>query len=79
MVWFGKVQNGKIIPEPGTPLAEGEIVRIERVSSSEPIRKGASDPADDLSQFAVRTGIRDLASQHDHYCSGAPKRSSDGE
>lgn len=79
MVWFGKVQNGKIIPEPGTPLAEGEIVRIERVSSSEPIRKDTSDPADDLSRFAVRTGIRDLASQHDHYCSGTPKRSSDGE
>jgi hypothetical protein len=75
MVWFGKVQNGKIIPEAGAPLAEGEIVRIERVEQVPPRPPISQDPADDLTRFAVHTGIRDLASQHDHYCSGMPKRS----
>jgi hypothetical protein len=74
MVYFGTVQNGKIIPEPGAQLAEGSTVRIEPVTADGNDAAAGADPADDLSRFAVPTGIRDLASQHDHYCSGAPKR-----
>jgi predicted DNA-binding antitoxin AbrB/MazE fold protein len=32
------------------------------------------DPAFDLSDLAVETGIPDLASEHDHYLYGTPKR-----
>ncbi len=79
MVWFGKVQNGKIIPEAGARLSEGDVVRIERVDKPPQVESDAPDPADDLTRFAVHTGIRDLASQHDHYCSGTPKREEKGE
>jgi hypothetical protein len=73
MVYFGKVQNGKIVPEPGARLTEGATVRIEPVEAANgPAAATAADPADDLARFAVRTGIPDLASRHDHYCSGAP-------
>ncbi len=76
MVYFGKVQNGKIVPEPGAHLAEGATVRIEPVDAPNgvPTSSTATDPADDLGRFAVRTGIPDLATQHDHYCGGAPKQ-----
>jgi hypothetical protein len=74
MVYFGKVQNGKIVPEPGARLAEGSTVRIEPVESTTQAHTNGADPADDLGRFAVPTGISDLASQHDHYCSDAPKR-----
>lgn len=74
MVWFGKVQNGKVVPEAGARLTEGEIVRIERIEPPAGAAPSGADPADDLERFAVNTGIRDLASQRDHYCSGAPKR-----
>lgn len=74
MVYFGKVHNGQIVPEPGTRLTEGSTVRIEPVETPANGAAAGPDPADDLGRFAVRTGIRDLASQHDHYASGAPKR-----
>lgn len=73
MVYFGKVHNGKIIPDSGVRLTEGAIVRIEPVENGKPAPDSNPDPADDLARFTVPTGIPDLASQHDHYCSGAPK------
>ncbi len=33
-----------------------------------------SDPAFDISSLSVKTGISDLASEHDFYLSGTPKR-----
>ncbi len=75
MVYFGRVQNGRIIPEPGARLVEGATVRIEPVDAPNgPAPPQATDPADDLARFAVRTGLPDLATRHDHYCSGAPER-----
>ena len=71
MVYFGRVQNGKIVPEPGARLAEGSTVRIEPVEAAANGTPQDVDPADDLDRFAVPTGIPDLASQHDHYSSGA--------
>jgi hypothetical protein len=74
MVYLGTVKDGKVIPEPGARLVEGSTVRIEPVETTAqaPAATGGDDPADDLARFAVRTGIKDLAENHDHYCSGAP-------
>lgn len=76
MVYFGTVKNGTIVPEPGVRLVEGSTVRIEPIEIPSPRAPDPvqADPADDLSRFAVRSGIPDLASRHDHYCNGAPKR-----
>ena len=80
MVYFGKVHNGKIVLEPGAHLAEGATVRVEPVNGGPQAAAppGAADPADHLDRFAVHTGIRDLATQHDRYCSGAPTTGSSG-
>jgi hypothetical protein len=67
MVYFGKVKNGKIEVEQGGSIPEGTVVRIE------PIKVGA-DPADDLGAEAVDMEQADLASQHDHYIYGTPKK-----
>jgi hypothetical protein len=74
MIYFGKVENGKVILERCASLPEGARVRIELVNAADLPQPTAPDPADGLERFAVHTGIADLASQHDHYCSGAPKR-----
>jgi len=76
MVYFGKVQNGKIVPEAGARLTEGTTVRIEPVETAgaAPARPGM-DPFDSLGDDAVDTGITDMAAEHDHYAYGTPKRS----
>ena len=77
MVYLGTVKDGKVIPEPGARLVEGATVRIEPVESITvtPATAKGADPADDLARFAVSTGIKDLAENHDHYCRGAPLQS----
>jgi len=67
MTYRGTVKQGKIELEEGANLPEGTEVRVEPVSSD-------SDPAYRLWEEAVSTGIKDLASQHDHYAWGTPKR-----
>lgn len=74
MVYFGHIQNGRVVLEAGARLAEGVRVRVEPVGAPNGAAGATTpDPADDLLRFAVPTGIPDLASQHDHYCSGTPK------
>jgi hypothetical protein len=75
MGYYGTVKNGAIIPEAGARLVEGERVRIEPVESSNGSTTPSTghDSADDLSGFAVHTGIADLASRRDHYCNGGHK------
>jgi len=73
MVYFGKVKHGKIETDPGVSLPEGAIVRIEPVNGAAPTHV-PPDPFDSLGEDAVDTGIPDLAREHDHYASGAPKR-----
>jgi hypothetical protein len=74
MVYFGKVKDGKIIPEPGARLQEGATVRIEPVE--EP---AAADPVYRLGDFAVDDGgPPDVAAEHDHYIYGTPKRGQPG-
>ncbi|PIU57187.1 MAG: hypothetical protein COS88_01890 [Chloroflexi bacterium CG07_land_8_20_14_0_80_51_10] len=38
------------------------------------VRDIESDPAFDLASLAVETGVSDLATEHDHYLYGLPKR-----
>jgi hypothetical protein len=67
MVYFGKVKNGRIELDNGNGIPEGTRVRIEPLVQDE-------DPADRLGDEAAETGIPDLASEHDHYIYGTPRR-----
>jgi hypothetical protein len=67
MTCKGTVRNGKVEFHPGFQLPEGTLVNVEPLD-------GKPDPADGLADDAVSTGIPDLAAEHDHYASGAPKR-----
>ncbi|MEW6254180.1 MAG: hypothetical protein AB1716_26315 [Planctomycetota bacterium] len=66
MTCRGTVRNAKIELEPDVHLPEGAIVKVEPLPST--------DPADDLAADAVDTGLTDLATRHDHYIYGSPKR-----
>ncbi len=75
MVYFGKVKDGKIIPEPGVPLVEGARVRIEPVDESGAV----IDPVYRLGDLAVDDGgPADVAAEHDHYIYGTPKKGDAG-
>jgi len=67
MTVMGTVRNGRIELEPGAALPEGVRVRIEPITQ-------APDPLEGIAEDAVDTGICDLATQHDHYIYGTPKR-----
>lgn len=73
MVYFGKVRQGRIETDPNVRLPEGAIVRIEPVNS-DASSSISPDPFDSLGDNAVDTGVTDMAREHDHYASGAPKR-----
>jgi hypothetical protein len=80
MVYFGKIQNGKIVPESELRLPEGARVRIEPITPSAPSSPGdPTDPVYRLGDDAVETGITDFASEHDHYIYGTPKRADRGD
>jgi len=75
MVYFGKVKDGKIIPEPGVPLVEGARVRIEPVDESGAV----IDSVYRLGDLAVDDGgPEDVAAEHDHYIYGTPKKGDAG-
>jgi hypothetical protein len=74
MVYWGRVKNGKVVLEKGSKLSEGAIVRVVPVDiakESEGLRKGFR-----LSALAIPMGVKDLASEADHYLYGTPKSSS---
>jgi hypothetical protein len=71
MTYRGKVKDSVIVLEPGVRLPEGAEVRIEFDPS--PSRAPDSDPLLRMSELAVETGIRDLATNIDHYLYGHPK------
>lgn len=52
------------------------VLNIEPVKKEDLIEndKAESDAAFDLASLAVKTGIPDLAAEHDHYLYGTPKR-----
>nr|QNO55703.1 hypothetical protein EEOEGNLI_00040 [Methanosarcinales archaeon ANME-1 ERB7] len=49
------------------------------IESKQKINDIEKDPAFNLSSLAVKTNISDLATEHDHYLYGIPKRGSDGD
>ena len=67
----GVVQNGVIVPDDAQALAEGTRVRIEPVQVAEQTTFGQlfGDLVIDCPDLPS-----DLASQHDHYRLGKPKR-----
>jgi hypothetical protein len=75
MVYQGTVQNGVVVFATGIPLPDGTPVRVEAESCT--AAKGESLPQDDIllrmGEFAVDTGIPDLAVNIDHYLYGHPK------
>jgi hypothetical protein len=75
MVYFGKVRNGKIELDQATAIPEGTVVRIEPVATTPSATE--SDPVYHLADLAVDGGPSDLASEHDHYAYGTPKRGKD--
>lgn len=77
MVYFGRVNNGKVEVDPAVRLPEGAIVRIEPVngSGSPPV---TPDPFDSLGNDAVDVGVTDMSREHDHYASGSPKKGLNG-
>jgi predicted DNA-binding antitoxin AbrB/MazE fold protein len=64
-------ENGVFRPLHPVELAEGERVKL----TVTPADGRADDPAGDLTDIAVDTGIPDLATNIDHYLYGLPKQS----
>jgi hypothetical protein len=77
MVYRGKVRGGSIVLEPGIQLPEGAEVRVE-VDEGMSRQVSTSDPLSRMTDLAVETGIRDLATNIDHYLYGHPKVSDAG-
>lgn len=85
-VHLGRIEldSGSSLPEgtrvriQATPRKRGASSRSKAVRGTRKVRSKTaipgSDPAFRLHELAVKTGIRDLAEQHDHYIYGTPKR-----
>jgi predicted DNA-binding antitoxin AbrB/MazE fold protein len=63
-------ENGVFRPLQPVELAEGERVKL----TVTPADERAADPAADLTDIAVDTGIPDLATDIDYYLYGLPKQ-----
>lgn len=71
MVYRGKVRDNVVVLEPGVRLPEGADVRVEILIEPKP----QQDSLLAMTDLAVETGIRDLATNIDHYLYGHPKAS----
>jgi hypothetical protein len=77
----GTIKNGVALPlEPVDETDEGRSVIITFIDEEPSAIEVATRSAENVSlkslvdDFQVDTGIEDLASQHDHYLYGTPKR-----
>ena len=73
------VFDGKVLrPEEPIDLEPNMhyVLTIEPRKIAENIDAIDNDPAFNLSSLAVKTGISDLATEHDHYLYGIPKKGS---
>lgn len=72
MVYFGKVQKGKVVLNPKAALPEGMRVRVEPINPRD--RKPLSVYR--LYELAVKHDDlpTDLAAEHDHYLYGLPRK-----
>ncbi len=71
------VYDGKVLcPEEPIELETNGhyVLNIEPVKNDKPSGDVESDSAFDLASLAVKTGISDLATEHDHYLYGTPKQ-----
>ena len=81
MVYQGTVQNGVVVFENGVQLPEGTRVRVELIKEERPQEK--QSPKDDIDivfrmgDYAIDTGIPDLATNVDHYLYGHPNVADD--
>jgi len=64
-------ESGVFRPRKAVDLPEGKRVQLTVTAA----RTNAPDPAEDLSDLVVDTGIPDLAANIDHYLYGLPKQS----
>jgi len=71
MTYRGKVKDNVVVLEPGIRLPEGAEVRIELFE--DPSFQDGPDPLLRMGELAVETGVRDLATNIDHYLYGHPK------
>lgn len=72
MTYRGRIKGGAIVLDSEVELPEGAVVRIEL----EPVGEGRqADPLFRMTELAVDTGVRDLATNIDHYLYGHPKAS----
>ena len=69
MIYNGHVENGRIVLDEQVTLPEGVQVRIDVLEKSD-------RPFEWLKELAadIPDAPDDLASQHDHYLYGTPKR-----
>jgi len=76
MTYIGTIKNGKVELPRECDLPEGTRVRVEPVGEqAEPMGRSAEDAVYRLHELAVDCELPpDLASQHDHYIYGIPKR-----
>ena len=72
------VFDGEVLkPEEPADLEWGKRY-VLTVESKKEITDVEEDPSFNLSSLAVKTNISDLATEHDHYLYGVPRRRSDG-
>jgi len=74
--------DGKVFrPEKEVQLKSNQRYRltIEPLAKDELIESVETDSAFDLASLAVKTGITDLATNHDHYLYGIPKKDLNSE
>lgn len=74
--------DGKVFrPEKEVHLKANQLYRlkIEPLVEDELIESVETDSAFDLASLAVKTGIKDLATNHDHYLYGMPKKDLNNE
>lgn len=81
MVYQGTVQNGVVVFPAGVYLPEGSPVRVELLAreSTDSQVAGSDDILFRMGEYAVETGIPDLAANADHYLYGHPKQVNDGK
>ena len=73
------VFDGKVLrPEESVDLEVGTRYVLS-IESKQKINDIEKDPAFNLSSLAVKTNISDMATEHDHYLYGIPRRGSDGD
>ena len=81
MVYQGTIHNGVVVFENGIQLPEGTAVRVELIKEERPQEKQL--PTNDvaivfrMTDYAIDTGISDLATNVDHYLYGHPKVADD--